>query len=199
MLYKLDFNLWIEGFHWFFSITVTFLHFTTEKGLGTSFFVIWFNSWHHVLEIKLNRKKNTIHSGNFHTEKRLGTGHFEVALYCFGNDIASFGGLLMGCIRNWVWEFVLETIPNLVPRVLSCPPYGAREGRVGENPGNEVEQSHSAIRHDIDSFSSGNVYYRVHCILSNTLDLEVISQPPLRTIRNKLKKNPSPGVYKWWF
>ena len=32
--------------------------------------------------------------------------------------------------------------PNLVPRVLSYPPYGALSrsvGRVGENPGNEVE------------------------------------------------------------
>ena len=30
---------------------------------------------------------------------------------------------------------------NLVPRVLSYPPYGARRvGQVGENPGNEVEQ-----------------------------------------------------------
>ena len=28
---------------------------------------------------------------------------------------------------------------NLFPRVLSYPPHGAREGRVGENPGNEVD------------------------------------------------------------
>ena len=28
---------------------------------------------------------------------------------------------------------------NLFPRVLSYPPYGAREGRVEENPGNEVD------------------------------------------------------------
>ena len=28
--------------------------------------------------------------------------------------------------------------PNLVPRVLSYPPYGAREGWVGDNPGNEA-------------------------------------------------------------
>ena len=27
---------------------------------------------------------------------------------------------------------------NLVPRVLCYPPYGAREGWVGDNPGNEV-------------------------------------------------------------
>ena len=28
---------------------------------------------------------------------------------------------------------------NLFPRVLSYPPHGGREGRVGENPGNEVD------------------------------------------------------------
>ena len=28
---------------------------------------------------------------------------------------------------------------NLFPRVLSYPPHGTREGRVGENPGNEVD------------------------------------------------------------
>ena len=28
---------------------------------------------------------------------------------------------------------------NLFPRVLSYPPHGTRGGRVGENPGNEVD------------------------------------------------------------
>ena len=28
---------------------------------------------------------------------------------------------------------------KLFPRVLSYPPHGAREGRVGDNPGNEVD------------------------------------------------------------
>ena len=53
-------------------------------------------------------------------------------------------------------NFFLALYLNLVPRVLSCPPCGAREsslslsvGRVGENPGNEVFSSfvpHSSIR-----------------------------------------------------
>ena len=30
------------------------------------------------------------------------------------------------------------SVSNQIPRVLSYPPYGPREGRVGENPGNEV-------------------------------------------------------------
>ena len=49
---------------------------------------------------------------------------------------------------------LFESFPNLVPRVLTYPPYGARErereslslslsvGRVGENPGNEVDLFH---------------------------------------------------------
>lgn len=110
MLYKFNFNLGIKGFYWFFSITLTVLHYAAEKSLGTRLFIIWLNSWRRVLEVKLT-KKTTIHSGNFHTEKRLGTSHFEVALDCFGNDITSCGGLLIGCIGNWVGQFVPENNP----------------------------------------------------------------------------------------
>ena len=66
-------------------------------------------------------------------------------------------------IQNAAVRLVTGT-PNLVPRVLSYPPYGAREreretgrsvGRVGENPGNEVtEHQDSAILHHC--FSHGN-------------------------------------------
>ena len=38
----------------------------------------------------------------------------------------------------WLNLYMSNQIFNFVPRVLSYPPPGAREGRVGENPGNEV-------------------------------------------------------------
>ena len=52
--------------------------------------------------------------------------------------------MLFGSIRNNGKEpggKINLAASNLVPKVLSYPPYGARErerGRVGENPGNEV-------------------------------------------------------------
>ena len=67
--------------------------------------------------------------------------HVRYAL--IGRNLTVVTASHRACFRRSDRGVRRERRENLVPRVLSYPPYGARArsaGRVGENPGNEVEE-----------------------------------------------------------
>ena len=58
---------------------------------------------------------------------------------------------------NLTNQLHLSSFANLVPRVLSFPPYGASVGWVGENPGNEV--AHLRVRQTKLAIYAGQLIY----------------------------------------
>ena len=76
-------------------------------------------------------------------------GYIHVRYALIGRNLTVVTASHRACFRRSDRGMRREGRENLVPRVLSYPPYGARErelslsrsaGRVGENPGNEVEE-----------------------------------------------------------
>ena len=76
-------------------------------------------------------------------------GYIHVRYALIGRNLTVVTASHRACFRRSDRGVRREGRENLVPRVLSYPPYGARErelslsrsaGRVGENPGNEVEE-----------------------------------------------------------